>query len=76
MTITQINFSKLLKELTDIGTALSAEKDHTRLLEMILVKAKELTNADGGSLYIRTDDNRLKFETIITDSLGIHMGGY
>jgi len=75
MPITKIDFSALLKEITDIGTALSAEKDHNRLLEMILVKAKQLTRADGGSLYIRTDDNKLKFEIILTDSLGIHMGG-
>lgn len=75
MPITKIDFSKLLKEITDIGTALSAEKDHNRLLEMILQKARELTGADGGSLYIRTDDNRLKFEIILNQSLGIHMGG-
>lgn len=75
MTISKIDFSKLLKEFTDIGIALSAEKDHTRLLEVILLKAKEITNADGGSLYIQTEDGRLKFEIIRTESLGIHMGG-
>ncbi len=75
MPITKIDFSKLLKEITDIGTALSAEKDHNRLLEMILQKSRQLTGADGGSLYIRTDDNRLKFEIILNESLGIHMGG-
>jgi HD-GYP domain-containing protein (c-di-GMP phosphodiesterase class II) len=75
MAISKVNFSKLLKEITDIGIALSAQKDHTRLLEMILLKAKKLTRADGGSLYTRTEDNRLKFEIILTDSLGIHMGG-
>lgn len=75
MPITKIDFSKLLKEITDIGTALSAEKDHTRLLEMILQKARQLTHADGGSLYSRTDENRLKFEIILNESLGIHMGG-
>jgi len=75
MPITNIDFSALLKEITDIGIALSAEKDHNRLLEMILVKARQLTGADGGSLYIRTEDNKLNFEIILTDSLGIHMGG-
>lgn len=75
MPITKIDFSKLLKEITDIGTALSAEKDHNRLLEMILQKARQLTGADGGSLYIRTDDNKLKFEIMLNESLGIHMGG-
>ncbi len=68
-------FTGLLKELTEIGIALSAEKDHTRLLEMILSKAKQITNADGGTLYTRTEDNRLKFEIMMTDSLGIKKGG-
>lgn len=75
MDVSTVNISRLLEELTDIGIALSAEKDHRRLLEMILLKAKELTNADGGTLYSRTDDNRLKFEIMITESLGIHRGG-
>jgi HD-GYP domain-containing protein (c-di-GMP phosphodiesterase class II) len=75
MAIASHEFSGLLKELTDIGVALSAEKNHTRLLELILRKAKELANADGGTLYTRTEDNRLKFEIMITDSLGIHRGG-
>jgi len=75
MAISKIDFSNLLKEITDIGIALSAEKDHTRLLEMILVKAKQLTRADGGSLYTCTADKKLKFEIIFTESLGIHMGG-
>lgn len=75
MTIRSTEFSGLLKELTDIGIALSAEKDHSRLLEMILVKAREITNADGGTLYTKTEDNRLKFEIMITASLGFHKGG-
>ena len=75
MEISEVDFSGLLEELTDIGIALSAQKDHTRLLEMILTKAKELTNADGGTLYTRTEDNHLKFEIMITESLNIHKGG-
>ncbi len=71
----QENVSGLLRELNKIGIALSAEKDHDRLLELILVKAMELTNADGGTLYTRTDDQRLKFEILHTRSLDIHKGG-
>ena len=48
----QENISRLLRELNEIGIALSAEKDHDRLLELILVKAMEITNAMAG-LYIR-----------------------
>lgn len=75
MDISQTGLTNLLGKLNAIGIALSAEKDHRRLLEMILVNAKEITNADGGTLYSRTDDNRLKFEIMHTDSLNIHRGG-
>ncbi|MFT5131645.1 MAG: HD-GYP domain-containing protein (c-di-GMP phosphodiesterase class II) [Gammaproteobacteria bacterium] len=75
MEISEVDFSSLLKELTDIGVALSAEKDHSRLLEMILIKAMDVTNADGGSLYTHTDDKCLKFEIMLTRSLGVHKGG-
>jgi len=75
MEISKVDFSGLLKELTDIGVALSVEKDHSRLLEMILIKAMEVTNADGGSLYTHTEDKCLKFEIMLTDSLGVHKGG-
>lgn len=74
MDIKTTDLPKLLSELTAIGTALSAEKDHNRLLEMILVRAMEITNADGGTLYTRTEDNRLKFEIMHTTSLNIHRG--
>jgi HD-GYP domain-containing protein (c-di-GMP phosphodiesterase class II) len=69
------DISTLLRELNKIGIALSAEKDHNRLLELILVKAMEITNADGGTLYSRTDDQHLKFEILHNRSLKIHKGG-
>lgn len=64
-----------IQRLNEIGIALSAEKDLNALLEQILNGAKELTHADGGSLYTVTEDNTLRFEVIATDSLGIRMGG-
>lgn len=64
-----------IERLNRIGVALSAERDNARLLEMILLGAKEITNADGGTLYTVNDDKRLKFEIMRTDSLGIAMGG-
>jgi HD-GYP domain-containing protein (c-di-GMP phosphodiesterase class II) len=69
------DISTLLRELNKIGIALSAEKDHNRLLELILVKAMEITSADGGTLYSRTDDQHLKFEILHNRSLDIHKGG-
>ncbi|MCK5498752.1 MAG: GAF domain-containing protein, partial [Gammaproteobacteria bacterium] len=69
------NIPVLLRKLNSVGIALSAEKDHGRLLEIILMHAKDMTRADGGTLYLRTEENTLKFEIVRTDSLGIHMGG-
>lgn len=63
-----------LEYLNEVGVALSQEKDLTRLLQNILVAAKNLTNADGGTLY-RLVDDKLQFEIVMTDSLGIRMGG-
>lgn len=71
----QENISRLLTELNAIGIALSAETNHDRLLEMILLKSMEFTHADGGTLYTRTEDDHLKFEIMHSESLGIHKGG-
>jgi HD-GYP domain-containing protein (c-di-GMP phosphodiesterase class II) len=64
-----------LERLNSIGVALSVEHDNKRLLEVILLGAKELTNADGGTLYTVTEDAKLKFEIMRTLSLDIAMGG-
>lgn len=63
-----------ISKLTAIGTALSAEKNLDVLLEMIVTEAKNLTNADGGTLYL-IDGETLRFKVAQTDSLGIKMGG-
>ena len=64
-----------VERLNQIGIALSAEKYAPHLLEMILHGAKELTNADGGTLYTVTPDQQLKFDILATDSLHLSMGG-
>jgi HD-GYP domain-containing protein (c-di-GMP phosphodiesterase class II) len=64
-----------IQQLTAVGKALSAEKDRNRLMELILHAAKDLTGADGGTLYSRTPDGRLRFEILRTDSLGLCLGG-
>lgn len=64
-----------LERLNAIGVALSAERNNKRLLEMILLGAKEITNADGGTLYTVTEDQQLKFEIMRTQTLDIAMGG-
>ena len=64
-----------LKFLVELGIALSSERNRDRLLETILLGAKRLTNADGGTLYLRTDQDGLRFAIMRTDSLNIAMGG-
>ena len=69
------DLEKQISNLANIGLALSKEKDMNKLLEMILIEAKRIANSDGGTLYMMTDDNRLRFEILMTDSLDFHMGG-
>ena len=64
-----------LEQLNAIGVALSRETDIDRLLEAILLAAKSITNADGGTLYRVTDERTLKFEIMRNDTLGIALGG-
>ncbi len=63
------------RRLIEIGISLSAERDNSRLMEKILLEAKDFCNADGGTLYLRNDDDTLKFTIMRTDSLGIALGG-
>ena len=63
-----------IERLNEIGIALSVESDTPKLLELIMMGAKTLTGADGGSLYF-CKNNLLTFEIISNDSLEIQMGG-
>jgi HD-GYP domain-containing protein (c-di-GMP phosphodiesterase class II) len=62
-----------LQTVTQIGTALSSERDLTSLLRTILTKARELTHADAGSLYLVEGDKRdkLRFVLAQNDSLEV-----
>ena len=75
MTALQQQMLHRIEKLTEIGIALSAERNTHRLLEMILLGAKALTNADGGTLYSVQEDNTVKMEIVRTDSLDFAMGG-
>jgi len=68
-----------LSQLNKIGVALSAERDIDKLLELILLKSREITAADAGSLYIvqRAKDagdangDHLRFELAQNDSVDV-----
>jgi HD-GYP domain-containing protein (c-di-GMP phosphodiesterase class II) len=65
-----------LDQLNDIGASLSDERNLPVLLEKILLAAKTITGADGGTLYLLSEDRqRLHFEIVRTDSLAIAFGG-
>ena len=70
------NLLPRLEQLNQIGAALSDERNIDRLLENILLAAKAITHADGGSLYRVTEDRKsLHFEIVRTASLGLALGG-
>ena len=65
-----------IRRLNQIGSALSAERNLNKLLEMIVDEARGFTNADGGTLYIMSDDEKeLQFAIIQNTSLNVRMGG-
>src|SRR3972149_5949013 len=67
---------ELIRRLTNIGAALSAEKNIDRLLEMIVDEARDFAQADGGTLYIMSDDETaLHFAIAQNKTLKIRMGG-
>ena len=61
-----------MEALNRIGVALSAERDITRLLSLILSKMREITAADAGSLYmvekVSDREQRLRFKLTQNDS--------
>ncbi|MBF0407159.1 MAG: GAF domain-containing protein [Candidatus Riflebacteria bacterium] len=60
---------KQIEDLYQIGIALSSEKDHNRLLELILSKSREIAGADAGSLYLVESENNLRFKLSQNSSL-------
>ena len=67
-----------LEQLNEIGAALSQEKNIDHLLEKILLAAKAITRAAGGTLYVLEPSDegpRLRFAIMRNEALDIAMGG-
>ena len=65
-----------VKRLQEIGLALSTEDDINVIFELIMDEAKNITNADGRTLYMISDDGKtMKFEIMATDSMNFSQGG-
>ena len=64
-----------LRLLVEIGIALAKERHFDKLLETILLNGKQLSYADGGTLYLKGEDERLHFKILRNDTLGLALGG-
>jgi len=79
---TRVELARLAREfqaLNAIGISLSAESDTEALLDLILTKAREITQSDAGSLYLVEEDEvgvpRLRFTLVQNDSMPVAFQG-
>jgi HD-GYP domain-containing protein (c-di-GMP phosphodiesterase class II) len=64
-----------LQHFIDISIRLTTEKEPQLLLDEILQVVMSIANSDAGSIYSITEDDQLKFETVINKSLNLYLGG-
>jgi len=66
----------VIQRFIEIARSLSAEQKIERVLELILQDAMTVTNADGGSIALLSDDNtQLEYALVRNDEIAIHIGG-
>ena len=70
-----IDLENRIHRLNEIGMALSTESDSNKLFEMILEEARNITNADGRTLYSKNEKGDLQFEILRNDTMNTTMGG-
>jgi HD-GYP domain-containing protein (c-di-GMP phosphodiesterase class II) len=69
-------WQEMVVELIKVGSALSAEQDHRKILEMIVALAQRVTNADGCTLYVKDEKEAfLRFALVRNKSLNVCAGG-
>jgi diguanylate cyclase (GGDEF)-like protein len=68
-----IDLTQLLKELIQIGIALTSERDLSVLLERIVLEARWFTRAEGGTLFLR-EGEQLRFAVVQNDLLAQRLG--
>ncbi len=65
-----------IKRLNEIGLSLSKEDDTNVIFELIMEEARNITHADGRTLYMKSDDEKtMNFEIVRNDSMNTLMGG-
>jgi diguanylate cyclase (GGDEF)-like protein len=65
--------TQLLKQLIQVGIALTSERDLSTLLDRIVAEARRFTNAEAGTLFLR-DGDALRFAVAQNDVLSGRMG--
>ncbi len=65
-----------IKRLSQVGLALSSEKDIHKLLELIVDESRNLSNADAGTLYtVDKKKQELCFQIMQNDTMKTRLGG-
>ena len=70
---TRLAITNDLKRVLDIGIALTAERDHFKLFDLIVSEAMSLTRCEAGTLYILQDD-KLYFKILRNDRMNVYEG--
>ena len=69
-----------IDELNEIGIALSTQPDTATLLNLILLKSREITTSDAGSLYLAEEteggEKRLRFKVTHNDSVRVPLAEF
>ena len=68
-----MDYNEELQALLDISIALSAEKDHNKLFNLIITKSMDVANCDAGTLYLY-EDEKLHFKIMKTLSMNVDKG--
>ncbi len=64
----------IVETMTEIGLAVSSEKNFPSLMEIIITHGRSLTNADAGTLYL-VENGKLEFKIVQNRTLNISLGG-
>ncbi len=70
-----MNKEKILNEIIEISILMSSQDSLNQLLSTIMHKAREITNADAGSLYLK-EENHLRFLVAQNDTLKLKEGDF
>ena len=74
--LNQSQIAQRLDQLTELSVELGGGHDADALLERILIIAKSMTGADGGTFYRPSADKRtLEFHILMNDTLAMRQGG-